>query len=78
MSPGSSSHPGKSPKDIDIAKANAQQSESNGSRTQETHVSKVVAGSLLDFTLILSLLFGGCCSCVICEAGSLRILTRPV
>lgn len=64
MSPGSPKRPGSSPKDIDVAKAKAQQPEGNGDRTQETHVSRVVAGSLLDFTLILSLLFGGCCSCV--------------
>ncbi|KAH9933345.1 UAA transporter family-domain-containing protein [Fomitopsis serialis] len=63
MATGSSKHTGSPPKYIDLAKANAQRPVSDGGSTQEVqHVSKIVAGSLVDFTLILSLLFGGCCS----------------
>ncbi|KAH9840108.1 UAA transporter [Rhodofomes roseus] len=62
MSTGSSKHSGSPPKDIDIARANAQRLANDGDNTQDAHISKIVVGSLLDFTLILSLLFGGCCS----------------
>lgn len=64
MSLGSSKHPRTPPKHIDVAKATTQAPRNDAVKTQDAHVSSAVAGSLLDFTLILSLLFGGCCSCV--------------
>lgn len=47
----------------DVARPNAVHP-NTGANTQHTdgQISKAVAGSLLDFTLILSLLFGGCCA----------------
>ncbi|KZT70740.1 UAA transporter [Daedalea quercina L-15889] len=62
MSTRGSKNTGSPPKDIDVAKANIQSSTNDEDGNPEAHVSRIVAGSLLDFTLILSLLFGGCCS----------------